>query len=129
MERDHGSRPGALRVGVEQTTDGRCVVTAAGELDRLTVESLVEALDLAVAGEPSLVQLDMTGCSFVDSSGLGALLSADRTLRETGRRLELVVSPVVLRLLQATGLDELLAYQVSPADEGARGAEEPRAGR
>lgn len=128
MERDHGSRPGGLRVGVERTTDGGWVVTAAGELDRLTVARLVEALELAATGEPARVVLDMTGCSFVDSSGLGALLSSDRMLRETDRRLELVVSPFVLRLLQATGLDELLTARVSDAGGGAVGAEESCAG-
>jgi anti-sigma B factor antagonist len=123
MERNRGSRPDALRVGVERPTGGGWIVTAAGELDRLTVARLAEALDLALEGEPALVVLDITGCSFVDSSGLGALLAADRTLRDCGGSLELVVSPLVLRLLQATGLDELLAVRVSPESEGELGAE------
>jgi anti-sigma B factor antagonist len=128
MERNRGSRPDALRVGVERATGGGWIVAAAGELDRLTVARLAEALDLAVEGEPPLVVLDITGCSFVDSSGLGALLAADRALRDCGGSLELVVSQLVLRLLQATGLDELLTVRVPPCEGEACGAEEARAG-
>jgi anti-sigma B factor antagonist len=128
MERNRGSRPDALRVGVERATDGSWLVTAAGELDRLTVARFTEALDLAAEGEPALVVLDITGCSFVDSTGLGALVAADKALRDAGSRLELAVSPLVLRLLQATGLDELLTVCVPPCDGEARGAEEACSG-
>ncbi len=98
--------PGGLRVDVGWTSDGRRLLAVAGELDRVTISRLADALDTTEA-DPTSVVLDLTGCSFIDSSGLRELILADRRLRATGARLELVVSTPVSRLLALTGLDTL----------------------
>jgi anti-anti-sigma factor len=70
-----------------------------GELDLLTVPQLREAL-AAVRGPSRDVVLDCAGLTFIDSSGLGLLLSIARTTNERGASLVLrTASPTVRRLL------------------------------
>lgn len=105
MKRERVPRPGTLRMDTEQTDGGGYVVEAAGELDRFTAASLVETLDAITGSQPASVVLDLSGCVFLDSSGISALIEADKALRRSGTRLELVVSAVVSRTLRATGLE------------------------
>jgi anti-sigma B factor antagonist len=56
------------------------------------------------------VHLDLSGVNFCDAAGLSAFLAADRLLRATSRRLNLIrPSPQIRRLLTITKLDEILA--------------------
>jgi anti-anti-sigma factor len=85
------------------------VVTAHGELDMSTVPALEEAIR-AGAGETGRVALDLSGVTFIDSSGLNLLLRSRRESLRDGWELELrSPSQPVLRLLDVTGLDEHLA--------------------
>lgn len=49
------------------------------------------------------MRIDMAGVTFMDSSGLTALLEADRRCRELGATLEVVASRFIARLLALTG--------------------------
>jgi anti-anti-sigma factor len=82
--------------------EGR-VFALSGELDASTSQGLAEQLQ----GPPgSLVVVDLSELTFMDSSGLGAIHSARRTANKNGGTL--VVSrpqPAVHRVLELTGLD------------------------
>jgi anti-sigma B factor antagonist len=105
-----GSQPTheLLRVHVEQA-DGRATVVAlAGELDLSTVPRLQSCLlEQQGAGAPVIV--DLSQVSFIDSSGIGALVRAFHG-SENGRRLLTVIAPntQVERVLQVTGIDRAL---------------------
>jgi anti-anti-sigma factor len=83
--------------------EGVRIFALEGELDASTCRGLAERLE----GPPgSLVVIDLSQLSFMDSSGLGVIHSARRTAIKDGGML--VVSrpqPIVHRVLQITGLD------------------------
>jgi anti-sigma B factor antagonist len=84
---------------------GYVVVTVAGEVDIATVAELRERLAaLAVSGVPLVADLDQV--SFIDATGLGALVGAAREAAEHGTSLHLVCAqPQTRRLFRVTGLD------------------------
>ena len=60
------------------------------------------------------VIVDLTGCSFLDSRGLGALVATRARLEHSNRRLALVLSnPSVMRIFQITQFDEL--FEIYPS--------------
>jgi anti-sigma B factor antagonist len=87
------------------TMDGVVHSQASGELDmsaafrfELEIEHALEARGV------HRLELDLAAVDFVDSTGLGALLSIAETTRRTGADLALVKpSEPVLRLLELTG--------------------------
>lgn len=91
---------------------GRLVVI--GDLDVAGGARLERVLlDLDDAGR--VVQLDLSGVTFVDSTGLRSLLAASRRAQIDGRRLRLVnPSQVVRRLLEITATAELFEVLSEP---------------
>jgi anti-sigma B factor antagonist len=80
----------------------RTVVTLTGELDLDSVDTLQAAL--AQAANAGAVDVDMSGVTFMDSSGLRGLIGAYKKLAADGRRLRIVEpSDRVVRLLKLTG--------------------------
>ena len=97
---------------------GDCaVLQVAGEVDAYTAPMLREQIrDLAAKGAVHLIA-DLSQVSFLDSTGLGALVGGLKRLREAGGSLTLVIAaPRILRLFQITGLTKVLAIQPSVAD-------------
>jgi anti-anti-sigma factor len=89
-----------------RTDDGRSKVSVAGELDAASAGELEEALSAqSLAG--TMIELDLGEVSFIDSSGLRALLVAQQAATDAGGSLVLVATtPAVDRLLELTGLNE-----------------------
>ena len=89
-------------------------VTASGEIDMATVDQLKETLtELCVDG--ATVRLDMRDVTFMDSTGINALVIMDRHSRECGGRLVLSApSPAVRRLLGYTGAETVLDVDDQP---------------
>jgi anti-sigma B factor antagonist len=85
---------------------GLVVVSVAGELDIATAERLAGPTEVAVEAECGLL-LDLSECSFIDSSGLRSVLHAYRELGEIGEAMVVVAgrnSPV-RKMLSLTGID------------------------
>jgi stage II sporulation protein AA (anti-sigma F factor antagonist) len=97
-----------LRVDVDHEDEG-VIVNVAGELDPLTAETLDDQVDgLVLAGYPSVV-LDLREVTFLDSSGLRALIRAHGEMARHGRSLQLrSPSQSVRRVLELTGLVDYL---------------------
>lgn len=90
-----------------------------GELDLATLHLLEQELEQIGPNEKRLV-LDLRRLQFIDSSGLHALLRADRRLSDAGGQLTIVRGPrAVERLFQLTGLDSRLRvvdqHDIDPA--------------
>jgi anti-anti-sigma factor len=91
--------------------DGAVIVTVAGAID-LSTAGLVEhrVCEALAAGCRSLV-LDLSGVSFIDSSGLRAVLVADQSCRAADAELALVRGPAtVQRVFQITGTERHLRF-------------------
>ncbi len=84
---------------------GHEVVFVYGEIDVLTAPRLHEVLHEVIAESPRSLLVDLANVTFVDSTGLGALVVAHRHLEERGGKLRLVsVPPPVAQVLEVTGL-------------------------
>ena len=71
-----------LSVGVEGDT---LVLTLRGEIDFTNAAATTETVRSAVAGQrPALVRVDLAGVTFLDSSGIGVLVTAMRAAHEVG---------------------------------------------
>lgn len=89
--------------------DGVRVVSVVGELDQATLPDLEGPLEQAVDAGGSVL-VDLSDCSFIDSSGLGALVSTRERLLESEDRGFGICCPdaQVRRLLEITGLDKAM---------------------
>jgi anti-anti-sigma factor len=84
--------------------DSVATVVVSGELDLATAPRLSAAV--AEHGDAKLLVLDMTPTTFIDSTGVRALLRADRRAVGSGSRLVVVASDgAVRRVLELCGLD------------------------
>ena len=87
----------------------RVHVELSGELDLATAPKLEDELRRIEDVGPALIVLDLRPLTFMDSSGLRALLATDARAREAGRRLVLIRGDErVQRVLRITRLDERL---------------------
>jgi len=81
----------------------------AGELDIATAPELERAVDAGLNGRSGEFRLDLSGLTFVDSTGAQALLHAHNAVESRGRRLVLVAAQrPVRRALEIMGLCEVL---------------------
>jgi anti-sigma B factor antagonist len=89
-------------------------VALSGEYD---VSRVDEVLDLLVQQTSArVVEVDMSGVEFIDSSGFGALIRAQDRLVLDGRHLRLVGVPERVRtLMELVGLVEFLDAQEGDA--------------
>lgn len=97
-------------VEVEVHAAGVVIVTLRGEHDLNTKPDLSEAL--ARAGDHADVLVDLSECSFIDSTVIGALVLAFQAQSERGRRLELTISPganTIQRVAKIAGLTTFLS--------------------
>jgi anti-sigma B factor antagonist len=101
------------------------VVTAVGEIDIASAPLLRQQLDAALRSSPPWpVLVDLTGVTFLDSTGLGALVEAHQQATALGRELLLVgAHRSVRRVLELTRLDRL--FEVHPDLESASSTRRP----
>jgi anti-sigma B factor antagonist len=95
-------------VGRDGTTR---IVILSGEID-MSVHEAVLAVFLSQINEPetTIVRVDLTAVTFLDSSGLHALVTARQAAGQLGRRFTVTgAKGPVLQVLDLTGLSSLLA--------------------
>lgn len=78
-----------------------------GEVDADTVGELVPVLDRACRLSAT-VELDMSGVTFLDSTGLHSLVNACRRLDEGGSMVLIRPSDAVRRVLELSKIQEVL---------------------
>jgi anti-sigma B factor antagonist len=84
------------------------VLGVRGEVDLYSAPALKHALTQLFEGGSSTVVVDLSDVSFLDSTGLGALVEARVTATEAGGSLPLVCDQErVLKLFTITGLDSV----------------------
>lgn len=91
--------------------DGRCLtLRLVGELDHAAAQTVMPGIEDAVEEYlPRRCVLDLTGVSFMDSSGIAVILKTERLLRQTGGVLALSGVPgQVRRVLDVAGLTKIV---------------------
>jgi len=100
---------------------GVAEVVLCGELDIATLDDAERQVEAAAAAAPPLLVIDLSGLTFVDSSGVRLVLLADDRARSAGRRLAVRLGTGhALRVFQALGLlDKLDVLPARPAEGAA----------
>ena len=90
-----------------EVAEGAATLTLKGEVDAYTAPGLEDQIIRLVGDDVIEIVLDLSGTAFLDSSGLRAILTAQRRLSEAGGALRLrAPSEPVRRLLEITGLTD-----------------------
>lgn len=99
------------------------LVSLAGELDLVNAPRWEEELGAIEADSPGTVILDLRAVTFIDSTGLRAVIAADQRARAAGRRLVVVRgAEAVDRLFSVTQLDQRLEIVDDPDSVDSAGA-------
>jgi anti-anti-sigma factor len=95
---------------IDSTGTGSVVLTVAGEVDLSTAGALTDAVNTAVQSpDAQTVRVDLSEVSFMDSTGLSALVSGRKLADQHGVRLEIAnPQPHLLKVIRITGLAEVL---------------------
>lgn len=102
-----------LEIAVSETGGVR-LLRLTGELDMAGVDQLERLLTPDQTPEGATFVIDMRGLSFIDSSGLRALIMADERVRDEGGRFIVVRGPDrVNEILEMTGV----AQRIELVDE------------
>jgi anti-sigma B factor antagonist len=106
------STDASFDVTQQTDADGSLVLVVTGDVDLLTAPALERGLrDLAQQRPPRAI-LDLAAVSFIDSSGVRAIISGHRVLEEGSTTLVLrSPSDAARRLLEITGLDSVLTIE------------------
>jgi anti-sigma B factor antagonist len=102
------------QLSISQSDHGEwSVVAVEGEIDVASSPALSQALDDAVSAKHKVI-IDLLGVTFVDSTGLGALVQTLNTSVEAGGELRLAIKdPNVLKVFEVTALDGVFAIYAS----------------
>ncbi|MER6789457.1 STAS domain-containing protein [Streptomyces sp. NPDC000658] len=101
-------RPNHLSVQPEMV-DGVLVVTVEGEIDHDVKDVLSQALLFDDSAPPSRIVADLSGVTFMDSSGVNVFVTAHRRVSGAHGWLRIAgAQESVVRLLHLVGIDEVI---------------------
>jgi anti-sigma B factor antagonist len=98
-----------IEFAVDTTAEGIAVVRPRGRLNMAAARRLKEVLDGVVAGGSTRIVVDMDETTFLDSSGLGALIAGLKSARQAGGDLRVARPTEAVRtVFSLTNLDRVL---------------------
>jgi anti-anti-sigma factor len=99
-----------LNFDVESRAEGdRAIVAVRGDFDLQVAERVVAELAKVEERAPALLVVDLSGLSFMDSSGMGVIAAAQARAVEAGRRIVFVRPPyTVRRAFELSGFDDVI---------------------
>jgi anti-sigma B factor antagonist len=98
-----------IEFDVTATATGVGVVTPKGRLNMVSARRLKELLSDLVGGGTTRIVVDMAETTFLDSSGLGALIAGLKSARQAGGDLRIArPTPSVMTVFELTNLDKVL---------------------
>jgi anti-anti-sigma factor len=80
------------------------VIRVAGEIDHANSQALAKEAAAALAADPARILFDLEVCAYIDSGGVGVLLTLVDEVRDGGWVGIVSANPQVLRVLEITGL-------------------------
>jgi anti-sigma B factor antagonist len=106
-----------MNIEVERQTSGYVVVTPGGRVDVDSAPDLKDILRRVAEDGPLLVVVDLAEVDFIDSSGLSALVSGLKALRQHGGSISLSKPhPQALTALRLTMLDRVFPIYPSVSE-------------
>ena len=114
-----------LKLSVDYATSGASVIVVSGEIDVHTAPELKERLSTLVEHGTYRLILDMEDVEFLDSTGLGALISGLKRVRAHDGSIDIVCTHSrILRIFDITRLDHVFdIYDTVDDAQAARSAE------
>src|SRR3954451_46836 len=99
-----------LDVREERREGGDFILHLSGELEIATAPQVRAALARAEEFDPARIVMDMTGVTWIDSTGLAVLVAARKRLARSGRDLVILLTTDTRfgQKLAQTGLDRVL---------------------
>jgi anti-sigma B factor antagonist len=95
-----------LSITSSELPGGWHCIAVTGEIDLATVPELEDAIDSVLTGNAHALVVDLRETSFMDSTGLKALVMAHRRFDENGRQFAIAVSGgPVSRLIDLSGVE------------------------
>lgn len=99
--------PAPFKVRSEQH-DGVFVIAVEGELDMNTAMDLERELEGPLGAAQSPLLIDLSGCEFIDSTGIALIMRAWQALGGDGRFALCGLGHQVKRVLDITGIEETI---------------------
>jgi len=92
---------------------GAVTITLSGEIDHHGARAIMGELEDAVADlVPRELILDLSGISFMDSSGIAVLLRTHRNMRQLGGTMRVTAIPAQpRRVLDAAGMGRIITME------------------
>jgi anti-sigma B factor antagonist len=98
-----------MELTVQELADGVAIVSLDGRLNMVTAGRLRDVVSTTVESGFPRVVVDLSGVDFIDSSGLGALISGLKTARLAGGDLRITAPTEQVQLvLQLTNMERVL---------------------
>lgn len=98
-----------MDLDVSTRADGIAVVVPRGRLNMVSARQLKETFSDLVAAGSSRIVVDLAETTFLDSSGLGALIGGLKAARQAGGDLRIArPTPAVVSVFELTNLDRVL---------------------
>ena len=90
-------------------------VILGGDLDATSSKELKRTLEPAIdAGKPTSVVVDCAGLNYIDSTGLGVLVSAMKKVREHSGSIRIInLKPYLQKIFRVTGLTGIFEIEES----------------
>lgn len=109
-----------MDIRVEQAGNGKTRLVVCGEFDLSSRDRFVAMVrQLMDGGSPAMIEVDLTGTSFLDASGVGALVDAQNVASAAGRGLRVRgATDLVLQVLEICGV---VGFLGANADNDAAG--------
>jgi len=99
-----------LDITTEEARPGAAVVTLAGEIDLYTCPEFKQELLRVIADGASLVVIDLTATTFIDSTALGVIIrGVERLKLKDGRLVVVCADPNIVKIFEVTGLNRLFS--------------------
>ena len=84
-----------------------------GEVDIYNADSLKSELHSLIEEQSADIQLDCTNLKYIDSTGLGVLVSALKKVKESEKKICIVnLKPYIAKIFTLTGLDKIFEIEV-----------------
>ncbi|MRS12136.1 MAG: anti-sigma factor antagonist [Actinobacteria bacterium] len=98
-----------MELDISTSSEGAsCTIALDGEVDVYTSARLRQELADVMDADCVHIVVDLESLAFIDSSGLGVLVSALRRVKERGGTLRLVCTKDgILKIFRITGLDKV----------------------
>ena len=92
-----------------ETENGSALVRVRGDFDLQVAERVADALAEVEGTEPGLLVIDLSGLSFLDSTGMGVIAAAYARAAEADRRFAIVRPPGGVRqAFEISGFDKVV---------------------